>query len=195
MYDFLTAGFTASSDVFQRGGIGSDRPLPPRDARRLHAAEGPRHPHARRCQVAAVGWRRSSAHRHGGGQAGRLARGNPGRHRRAARAHRARMPGARPALRAGLRRAEGHMARGFRRDSRSQYSGTLRHLRKRRLLALWRRHARPPQGQPSGARANRVATEAVVAGKTLEVAAKTCPELREQWNCGATSSSKFRGEP
>ena len=86
MYDFLTAGFTASSDVFQRGGVGSDRPLPPRDARGLHAAEGPRHPHARRCQVAAVGWRRSSAHRHRGGQAGRLARGNPGRHRRAARA-------------------------------------------------------------------------------------------------------------
>ncbi|MFN8491425.1 MAG: form I ribulose bisphosphate carboxylase large subunit [Caldilineaceae bacterium] len=36
-----------------------------------------------------------------------------------------------------------------------------------------------PQGSRAGARANRVAVEAVAAGKTLEEAAQTCPELRE----------------
>jgi ribulose-bisphosphate carboxylase large chain len=36
-----------------------------------------------------------------------------------------------------------------------------------------------PKGSRAGARANRVATEAVVAGKTLEDAARSCPELRE----------------
>jgi ribulose-bisphosphate carboxylase large chain len=36
-----------------------------------------------------------------------------------------------------------------------------------------------PRGSRAGARANRVATEAIAAGKTLEEAAKTCPELRE----------------
>lgn len=36
-----------------------------------------------------------------------------------------------------------------------------------------------PQGSRAGATANRVATEAVVAGKSLEEAARTCPELRE----------------
>ena len=35
-----------------------------------------------------------------------------------------------------------------------------------------------PKGSRAGARANRVATEAVAAGKTLDDAAKTCPELR-----------------
>jgi ribulose-bisphosphate carboxylase large chain len=36
-----------------------------------------------------------------------------------------------------------------------------------------------PRGSRAGARANRVATEAVASGKTLEDAARTCPELRE----------------
>ena len=36
-----------------------------------------------------------------------------------------------------------------------------------------------PKGSRAGARANRVATEAVASGKTLEEAAKTCPELRQ----------------
>jgi ribulose-bisphosphate carboxylase large chain len=36
-----------------------------------------------------------------------------------------------------------------------------------------------PRGSRAGARANRVATEAIAAGKTLEQAAATCPELRE----------------
>ncbi len=36
-----------------------------------------------------------------------------------------------------------------------------------------------PRGSRAGARANRVATEAVASGKTLQVAARTCPELRE----------------
>jgi ribulose-bisphosphate carboxylase large chain len=36
-----------------------------------------------------------------------------------------------------------------------------------------------PKGSRVGARANRVATEAIASGKTLEQAAKTCPELRE----------------
>lgn len=36
-----------------------------------------------------------------------------------------------------------------------------------------------PRGSRAGARANRVATEAIVAGKTLDEAAKSCPELRE----------------
>jgi ribulose-bisphosphate carboxylase large chain len=36
-----------------------------------------------------------------------------------------------------------------------------------------------PKGSRAGARANRVATEAIAAGKTLEDAARTCPELRE----------------
>jgi ribulose 1,5-bisphosphate carboxylase large subunit-like protein len=35
------------------------------------------------------------------------------------------------------------------------------------------------RGSRAGARANRVATEAVASGKTLDDAAKTCPELRE----------------
>jgi ribulose-bisphosphate carboxylase large chain len=35
-----------------------------------------------------------------------------------------------------------------------------------------------PDGSRAGARANRVATEAITAGKTLDDAAKTCPELR-----------------
>ncbi|MBI4788903.1 MAG: form I ribulose bisphosphate carboxylase large subunit [Chloroflexi bacterium] len=36
-----------------------------------------------------------------------------------------------------------------------------------------------PRGSRAGARANRVATEAIAAGQTLEHAARTCPELRE----------------
>lgn len=36
-----------------------------------------------------------------------------------------------------------------------------------------------PKGSRAGARANRVAVESVAAGKTLEDAARTCPELRE----------------
>lgn len=36
-----------------------------------------------------------------------------------------------------------------------------------------------PRGSRAGARANRVATEAIVAGKTLDEAAKDCSELRE----------------
>jgi ribulose-bisphosphate carboxylase large chain len=36
-----------------------------------------------------------------------------------------------------------------------------------------------PRGSRAGARANRVATEAIASGQTLEHAAKTCPELRE----------------
>ncbi|MBI4769335.1 MAG: ribulose-bisphosphate carboxylase large subunit, partial [Chloroflexi bacterium] len=36
-----------------------------------------------------------------------------------------------------------------------------------------------PRGSRAGARANRVATEAIAAGKSLEEAARTCPELRE----------------
>jgi len=36
-----------------------------------------------------------------------------------------------------------------------------------------------PRGSRAGARANRIATEAVAAGKTLEEAARTCPKLRE----------------
>lgn len=36
-----------------------------------------------------------------------------------------------------------------------------------------------PRGSRAGARANRAATEAIVEGKTLDEAAKTCPELRE----------------
>ncbi len=36
-----------------------------------------------------------------------------------------------------------------------------------------------PRGSRAGARANRVATEAIASGQTLEQAAKTCPELRE----------------
>jgi ribulose-bisphosphate carboxylase large chain len=36
-----------------------------------------------------------------------------------------------------------------------------------------------PRGSRAGARANRAATEAIASGQTLEQAAKTCPELRE----------------
>ncbi len=36
-----------------------------------------------------------------------------------------------------------------------------------------------PRGSRAGARANRVATEAIASGKTLDDAAKSCPELRE----------------
>lgn len=36
-----------------------------------------------------------------------------------------------------------------------------------------------PKGSRAGARANRVAVEALVAGSTLEAAARTCPELRD----------------
>lgn len=36
-----------------------------------------------------------------------------------------------------------------------------------------------PKGSRAGARANRVATEAIVTGKTLQQAAQTCPELRD----------------
>ena len=82
-------------------------------------------------------------------------------------------------FRPGLRRAQGDLAGGLGRDPRPEHPGPVRHLRQRRLLAVRRRHPRPPQGQPRRRRANRVATEAVAAGKTLEEAARTCPELRE----------------
>ena len=36
-----------------------------------------------------------------------------------------------------------------------------------------------PQGSRAGARANRVATEAIASGKTLDDAANACPESRE----------------
>ncbi|HWI59587.1 MAG TPA: RuBisCO large subunit C-terminal-like domain-containing protein, partial [Bacillota bacterium] len=36
-----------------------------------------------------------------------------------------------------------------------------------------------PRGSRAGARANRVATEAIASGKSIEEAARTCPELRE----------------
>ena len=36
-----------------------------------------------------------------------------------------------------------------------------------------------PRGSRAGAHANRVATEAIASGKTLDDAAKTCPDLRE----------------
>ena len=47
-----------------RRGTGRDRPLPPGHARRVHAPEESRHPHARGGQVAAPHRRRSPAHRH-----------------------------------------------------------------------------------------------------------------------------------
>jgi ribulose-bisphosphate carboxylase large chain len=36
-----------------------------------------------------------------------------------------------------------------------------------------------PRGSRAGARANRVATEAIAGGKTIDEAARTCPELQE----------------
>lgn len=43
-----------------------------------------------------------------------------------------------------------------------------------------------PGGSRAGARANRVATEAIVAGRTLEEAARTCRELREAMDLWAS---------
>jgi hypothetical protein len=87
---------------------------------------------------------------------------------------------ARGVFRRGLRRAQGDLAGGLGRDPRPERPGRVRHPRQRRLLAHRRRHPRPPQRQPRRRPGQTgAATEAVAAGKTLEEAARTCPELRE----------------
>ena len=50
-----------------------------------------------------------------------------------------------------------------------------------------------PRGSRAGARANRLATEAVVSGKTLESAAETCRELREAMDLWANVSFRVSG--
>lgn len=79
-----------------------------------------------------------------------------------------------PLFRPRFRRAEGSLAGGVGRIH-IHHIRNFSHLWQRCVLPPWRRHTRPPErGSRASAHADRAAVEALVAGQTLEQAARGC---------------------
>ena len=181
MYDFLTAGFAASADVFKRAG---ELGVIVHCHRAMHAVFTRQKDHGIHMRIVAK-WLRlvGGDHLHTGTVVGKLEgsrAGDPGHHRPAARAPRSGI-----VRRAGLyfeqdfAGLKSDLARGFRRHSRPEHPGPVRHLRERCLLAFRRRHARSPQGQPRGGPGQPRRHRSGRLRQDPREAAQTCPELRE----------------
>ena len=180
MYDFLTAGFAASADVFKRAG---ELGVMVHCHRAMHAVFTRQKNHGIHMRVIAK-WLRlvGGDHLHTGTVVGKL------------EGSRQETLGIIDLLRE--RRTAEDTSRGvyFDQDFAGLKgtwpvaSGGIHVLNIPDLYAIYGNDAfwlfgggthGHPRGSRAGARANRVATEAVAAGKTLEEAARTCPELRE----------------
>jgi ribulose-bisphosphate carboxylase large chain len=180
MYDFLTAGFAASADVFKRAG---ELGLIVHCHRAMHAVFTRQKDHGVHMRVVAK-WLRLAGgdHLHTGTVVGKLEGG------------RQETLGIVDLLRERVIPASAAHGLYFEQDFAGLKSvwpvasGGIHVLNIPDLYAIYGNDSfwlfgggthGHPKGSRAGARANRVATEAVASGKTLEEAAKTCPELRE----------------
>jgi ribulose-bisphosphate carboxylase large chain len=180
MYDFLTAGFAASADIFKRAG---ELGVIVHCHRAMHAIFTRQENHGVHMRVVAK-WLRlvGGDHLHTGTVVGKL------------EGSREETLGIVDLLR--QREIPANPARGLYFDQDFAglkavwpvASGGIHVLNIPDLYAIYGNDAfwlfgggthGHPKGSRAGARANRVATEAVAAGKTLKEAAATCPELRE----------------
>lgn len=180
MYDFLTAGFAASADVFKRAG---ELGIIVHCHRAMHAVFTRQKNHGVHMRVVAK-WLRlvGGDHLHTGTVVGKL------------EGSRLETEGIVDLLRDRVVPADPMRGVYFEQDFAGLKgvwpvaSGGIHVLNIPDLYAIYGNDAYwlfgggthgHPRGSRAGARANRVATEAVVAGKTLDEAARTCPELRE----------------
>jgi ribulose-bisphosphate carboxylase large chain len=180
MYDFLTAGFAASADVFKRAG---ELGLIVHCHRAMHAVFTRQKDHGIHMRVVAK-WLRlvGGDHLHTGTVVGKL------------EGSRQETLGIVDLLRERFVPANPANGLYFEQDYAGLKSvwpvasGGIHVLNIPDLYAIYGNDAfwlfgggthGHPKGSRAGARANRVATEAVASGKTLAAAAKTCPELRE----------------
>jgi ribulose-bisphosphate carboxylase large chain len=186
MYDFLTAGFAASADVFKRAG---ELGIIVHCHRAMHAVFTRQRDHGINMRVIAK-WLRlvGGDHLHTGTVVGKLEGSRP------------ETLGIVDVLRE--RHVSADPSRGLYFDQEfvglkatwPVASGGIHVLNIPDLYAIYGNDAfwlfgggthGHPDGSRAGARANRVATEAIAAGKTLDDAARTCPELRtamELWS-------------
>ncbi len=180
MYDFLTAGFAASSDVFKRAG---ELGVIVHCHRAMHAVFTRQQNHGIHMRVVAK-WLRLTGgdHLHKGTVVGKL------------EGSRQETLGVIDLLRERQTQADPERGVYFDQDFAGLKavwpvaSGGIHVLNIPDLYAIYGNDAfwlfgggthGHPRGSRAGARANRVATEAIASGKTLNDAAKTCPELRE----------------
>jgi len=180
MYDFLTAGFAASVDVFKRAG---ELNVIVHCHRALHAVFTRQKNHGIHMRVVAK-WLRLTGgdHLHTGTVVGKL------------EGSRAETLGIIDLLRERVTPVNKDRGVYFEQDFAGLKtvwpvaSGGIHVLNIPDLHAIYGNDAfwlfgggthGHPRGSRAGARANRVATEAIASGKTLEEAAKTCVELRQ----------------
>lgn len=180
MYDFLTAGFSASVDVFKRAG---ELGVIVHCHRALHAVFTRQKNHGIHMRVVAK-WLRLTGgdHLHTGTVVGKL------------EGSRAETLGIVDLLRERVTPVNTDRGVYFEQDFAGLKtvwpvaSGGIHVLNIPELHTIYGNDAfflfgggthGHPRGSRAGARANRVATEAIASGKTLEDAAKTCAELRE----------------
>ena len=194
MYDFLTAGFTASADVFSARGSSASSSI----VTAMHAVFTRQKDHGIHMRVVAK-WLRLTGgdHLHTGTVVGKL------------EGSRAETLGIVDLLRQRAIPADPTRGLYFEQDFAGLKatwpvaSGGIHVLNIPDLYAIYGNDAfwlfgggthGHPRGSRAGAQANRAATEAVAAGKTLQEAARTCLRCARRWNCGGTSSSAYRGE-
>ena len=180
MYDFLTAGFAASADVFKRAG---ELGVIVHCHRAMHAVFTRQKNHGLHMRVVAK-WLRLTGgdHLHTGTVVGKL------------EGSRNETLGIIDLLRERVTPANAERGLYFEQDFAGLKtvwpvaSGGIHVLNIPDLHKMYGNDAfwlfgggthGHPKGSRAGARANRVATEAIAAGKTLAAAARTCPELRE----------------
>jgi len=180
MYDFLTAGFAASVDVFKRAG---ELNVIVHCHRALHAVFTRQKNHGIHMRVVAK-WLRLTGgdHLHTGTVVGKL------------EGSRAETLGIIDLLRERVTPVNTDRGAYFEQDFAGLKtvwpvaSGGIHVLNIPELHAIYGNDAfflfgggthGHPRGSRAGARANRVATEAIASGKTLQDAAKSCSELRE----------------
>ena len=180
MYDFLTAGFAASADVFKRAG---ELGVIVHCHRAMHAVFTRQKNHGLHMRVVAK-WLRLTGgdHLHTGTVVGKL------------EGSRNETLGIIDLLRERVTPANAERGLSFEQDFAGLKtvwpvaSGGIHVLNIPDLHKMYGNDAfwlfgggthGHPKGSRAGARANRVATEAIAAGKTLAAAARTCPELRE----------------
>ncbi len=180
MYDFLTAGFAASVDVFKRAG---ELNVIVHCHRALHAVFTRQKNHGIHMRVVAK-WMRLTGgdHLHTGTVVGKL------------EGSRAETLGIIDLLRERVTPVNKDRGVYFEQDFAGLKtvwpvaSGGIHVLNIPELYAIYGNDAfflfgggthGHPKGSRAGARANRVATEAIASGKTLQDAAKSCSELRE----------------
>ncbi|MGE5609897.1 MAG: form I ribulose bisphosphate carboxylase large subunit [Bacillota bacterium] len=180
MYDFLTAGFAASADIFKRAG---ELGIIVHCHRAMHAVFTRQNNHGINMRVVAK-WLRlvGGDHLHTGTVVGKL------------EGSRQETLGITDILRNRVVAANPSQGIYFDQDFAGLKSvwrvasGGIHVMNIPDLYAIYGNDAfwlfgggthGHPRGSRAGARANRVATEAIASGKTLEDAARTCPELRE----------------